>query len=322
VNTKIQKIDYAVLHNPNLIPILIKDCSINNGLIYSRMRRLIPRRVGIEFECIGNPADYYKYTLKKNITCPLDFEKIFNLLDYDQDSPITRDDPSTNSVYNRNNELLSLNNRLYTDRNGNVPFNELRVSIKNYSQLRGLYNILELFNNSCIKPIGGGIHIHIDFSSYDNCNTRVIAKRYINNHLREVEDIFPKYTGTYNKRTVGISCKGTYVNLSCHGSIEFRIAPLTFNYEELIEWIIKCNKFVTKIIHECHLIPDSEIKEISYKPDPNLDICGWTNNEPIENENTHMTYVELHDLIHGLNNVTNRFNGHWSHWSDSTSYSS
>lgn len=300
MSTKIQKIDYAVLHNPNLIPILIKDCSINNGLIYSRMRRLVPRRVGIEFECLGNPAEYYKYDLKKNINKPEDFKRIFNLLDYDQDWQITRRDPDTNLISSRDTWIA---NRLYFEHMTDSSFNELRVSIKDYSQLRGFYNILELFKHSCTKPIGGGIHIHIDFRDYDNMNTRVIARKYIKNHLREVEDIFPKYLGTYNKRTVGIDRKGTYVNLSCHGSIEFRIAPLTFDYEELIKWIVMCNKFVTKVIHECHLIPDDKLKVKSEVTNPNWDTYDVVN-QVMEDD---FSYSEI---ISRFNSIIN-YSNHW-----------
>lgn len=298
VSTKIQKIDYAVLHNPDLIPILLKDCSISKGLIYSRMRRLVPRRVGIEFECMGNPLDYYKFVLKKNITGSEDFEKIFNLLDYSQDLPITRGSSSTDSDSSLGITRFRNLTQIITE-SDNELFNELRVSIKDYSQLRGLYNILKLFKNSCIIPSGGGIHIHIDFSDYDDYGTRVISKKYINNHLKEVEDIFPKYTGTYNKRKVGISHKGTYVNLSRHGSIEFRIAPLTFDYETLIEWIVKCNKFVTKLIHECHLMTDKEIENKPIKPSPNVGLNGETTDGEVDecDSDLQMTYEELREFL-------------------------
>lgn len=73
-----------------------------------------------------------------------------------------------------------------------------------------------------------------------------------------MEAIFPEYQGKYNKREVGIRKKGTYVNFSLHDSIEFRIAPLTFEYETLLDWIIKCNKFVSELIYKCHL--DSAVR--------------------------------------------------------------
>ena len=38
------------MHNPTLIPILLRDTSINNGLIYRELRKALPCRIGIEFE--------------------------------------------------------------------------------------------------------------------------------------------------------------------------------------------------------------------------------------------------------------------------------
>lgn len=264
MSTKIQKIDYAIYHNPNLIPILIKDCSINNGLIYSRLRRAVSRRVGIEFECIGNPAEYYNNSVRE-LSHPKDLKSIFNLLDYDQDDPINRRGAYSNPLYNRYRDL---SNTL-----DDAHFNELRVSMKDYSQLQGLYKILDLFKNSCIIPIGGGIHIHIDFKDYDFHNIQLLASKYVKNHLREVESIFPKYLGSFNSRKVGIAEKRTYVNFSYHGSIEFRIAPLTFDYETLIKWVVNCNKFVTKLIHECHLIPGKDMDTLTGS-NPNEDYCN------------------------------------------------
>lgn len=254
MSTRIQKIDYAIYHDPTLIPILLKDCSIKNGLIYSRLRRAVPRRVGIEFECLGNPASTYKYGWNGSINHSSQLKEEFHLTDYSQDLGIARSE----SEYNK--EFRELN----TVKCKGVSFNELRVSISDYRQLSGLANILKLFDDSCKKPIGGGIHIHVDFNKYQDHRTREIVQKYITRHLSEVEEIFPRYDGTYNKRKVGNHQKGTYVNLSYHGTIEFRIAPLTFDYSELIKWVVGCNKFVTKVIHECHLLTDEELE--SRKP--------------------------------------------------------
>ena len=288
------------------------------------MRRLVPRRVGIEFECIGNPLDYYKFVLKKNITRSEDFEKIFNLLDYSQDLSLTRDTSNTNSISSPSITRFHHLTQIIVGPD-NELFNELRVSIKDYSQLRGLYNILKLFKDSCIIPNGGGIHIHIDFSDYTDNDTRVISKKYITNHLKEVEDIFPKYTGTYNERKVGILQKGTYVNLSRHESIEFRIAPLTFDYETLIEWIIKCNKFVTKLIHECHLMTDKEIGNKLSKPSPNVNLHSETTDgyDACDND-LQITYEEFSELLDRIranraassSNTTNSYYNNFG-WSQS-----
>lgn len=251
MSTKIQKIDYAVFHDPSLIPTLLRDCSIKKGIIYSRLRRAVPRRVGIEFECMGDPASTYKYGYGNKLSNKRDLAKRFHLIDYDQDPALARSE----EVYLAQRAKLLL----AKSRSERYSLDEIRVSIADYSQLTGLYQILKLIDNSCIKPIGGGIHIHVDFSDYQRQRTLVTCKHYIEHHLDEIEGIFPPYDGSYNKREVGIHHKSTYVNLSCHGSIEFRIAPLTFDYETLIRWIVDLNKFVTKMIHECHLLTDEQI---------------------------------------------------------------
>lgn len=279
MSTKLDKINHAIYHNPKLIPTLLKDCSISNGLIYSRLRRAVPRRVGIEFECLGDPASHYKFNYN-DISKSSQLSEIFKLTSYSQDRPL---DSSRIDYYEYVSSICSddcmeccnqSDYELDSDDDdgedvictccaeGGSPidlFNELRVSISDYTQLSGLYDVLKLFKESCYLPEGGGIHIHIDFSEYRKSrNNRLKSKKWLTKHLDEVEDIFPKYNGTYNNKSVGIKQKGTYVNISRHGTIEFRIAPLTFEYGTLIEWIVKCNKLVTRLIHECHLTRNSD----------------------------------------------------------------
>jgi hypothetical protein len=289
VSTKLDKINHAIYHNPKLIPTLLKDCSISKGLIYSRLRRAVPRRVGIEFECLGDPASHYKFNYDDiskssqlsdifkltsfsqdrplnssksdyyeyvSLICSDDHIECYNQYDCDLDSNEEDDDGCINCLDGDDSEYRTLPN--VVDSQSDL-FNELRVSISDYTQLSGLYDILKLFKESCYLPEGGGIHIHIDFSEYRKSrNNRLKSKRWLTKHISEVEDIFPKYNGTYNKKSVGIEQKGTYVNISRHGTIEFRIAPLTFEYGTLIEWVVKCNKLVTRLIHECHLTHNSD----------------------------------------------------------------
>ena len=81
-----------------------------------------------------------------------------------------------------------------------------------------------------------------------------------------VLSIFPKYTGKYNKREVGIGKKATYLNISNKKSLEFRIAPLSFDYTTVINWVIQCIKFRNKVIHDCRLkqspTPEHTIKSV------------------------------------------------------------
>ena len=38
------------MHNPTLIPALLRDTSVSNGFIYRELRKALPCRIGIEFE--------------------------------------------------------------------------------------------------------------------------------------------------------------------------------------------------------------------------------------------------------------------------------
>lgn len=228
---QLKKIDYALRHQPDLIKLLYADCSIKNGLITSRLRRAVPHRIGIEFECCGSLGDWLR-TKHPNERVDREFiRKKYSILEFSEDW--------SSSSYR------------------NDDFNEIRVSIKDFTQLNGLYRILNDMKSACTLPIGGGIHIHIDMRNFLNNDSdpelkRVLAN-YITNNLDKIESILPKYEGTFNKRKVGIRTKKTYVNLSYLNTVEFRILPLTFEYETLITWIIDLNKFLSEMINRCHL---------------------------------------------------------------------
>ena len=42
------------MHNPTLIPVLMKDSSIPKGMVYKELNKALPCRIGIEFELAGN----------------------------------------------------------------------------------------------------------------------------------------------------------------------------------------------------------------------------------------------------------------------------
>jgi hypothetical protein len=280
ISQKIKKIDYAIYHDPSLLKALLNDCSIKKGLLYSRLGRVLPHRVGIEFELLGDLAKNY-VKLHPEIKSEKQFAKHFNVYKYSEDTLGTG--YTSNEV-----PFISLPNSL----------NEIRVSLIHPLQLFGLYRILIEMKRYCENPIGGGIHIHVDFSKYSSEHNNKVAAGYIRNHLHEVEAIFPKYTGNYNKRKVGIQRKGTYVNFSRYNSIEFRIAPLTFDYETLLTWIVGCNKFVSKVITECHLKPRSKC-DSHYNE---LPIYINTVNHSIESDQS-----DLDNSISSINELYNRW---------------
>ncbi len=127
---------------------------------------------------------------------------------------------------------------------------EIRFSFNSFKHLVYLQKFLQDMNEFCELDKKGGIHIHLDMLPYIATSARYnfTIKNYLTNRLSEIEHIFPKYTGKYNYREVGIRSKRTYVNISRLNTLEFRIAPLTFSYSVLMGWIKDLIKFRSKLI--------------------------------------------------------------------------
>lgn len=240
MNTKNQKILYAIKNNPLLIGSLLKDTSINKGMIYRELHKAVPCRIGIEFELSGSFREGFIKThgvSKENI------------------------DKTMTNYY----DVYSINSDSWYESADYLY--EIRVSIINFKQLKGLYKFMQDLPKFCKLHEGGGIHIHVDISKYFPLYSKEKElQKYIERHLQEVISIFPKYTGKYNKREVGISKKATYLNISNKKSLEFRIAPLSFDYATVINWVIQCIKFRNKVIHDCRLkqspTPEHTIKSV------------------------------------------------------------
>lgn len=254
------------MHNPTLIPILLRDTSVNNGLVYRELHKALPCRIGIEFEMGKLFLDGFKNKYDENAT-DKSMEEYYGVFEIRSDIPapfnphriILSNDSETNDQVVFDNEENTVDDRII----------ETRVSIKDYHQLVGLYRFMQDLPEFCLMHEGGGIHIHIDMSMYklsEKKTEEVIG--YIKNRLDIVGNLFPTYKGKYNKRMVGYHRKATWVNISPKNTLEFRILPLTFDYYTLMKWITGVVKFRNILIHECKLVLSSntienDIKEIS-----------------------------------------------------------
>lgn len=196
-------------------------------MIYRELNKAVPCRIGIEFELSGSFREGFIKTYgasKENI------------------------DKTMTNYY----DVYSINSDSWYESADHLY--EIRVSILNFKQLKGLYKFMQDLPKFCKLHEGGGIHIHVDISKYFPLYSKEKElQKYIERHLQEVVSIFPKYTGKFNKREVGISKKATYLNISNKKSLEFRIAPLSFDYTTVINWVIQCIKFRNKVIHDCRL---------------------------------------------------------------------
>ena len=246
----------------------MKDTSIKKCILYSELRNVLPCRVGIEFELSGSFKQGFARKYKM-------FEKVSDLSDnklaeFYKVKEIKCDTPT----YVRSYELPNPNeiNRVVVS---NDPFDdevlpgdplimevdydkltEIRISLENYSQLVGLYRFMQDLNEFCRLHEGGGIHIHIDmsmFKDFQNTKKEKEVFNYISHRIDDIQKIFPKYTGKYNKKKIGLRTKATWLNISRLNTLEFRIAPLTFDYSTLIKWIHDCVKFRSDVIHYCRL---------------------------------------------------------------------
>jgi len=253
------------MHNPTLIPALLRDTSVNNGLVYRELRKALPCRIGIEFE-MGKLflEGFKKYDEKATDTSMAEHYGVFEIR---SDTPepfnpqhriIPSNDPRMDDQVVFDNRENAVDDRII----------ETRVSIKDYHQLVGLYRFMQDLPEFCLMHEGGGIHIHIDMSMYKLSEKK--AKEvvsYIKNRLDIVGKLFPTYKGKYNKRAVGYHQKSTWVNVSAKNTLEFRTPPLTFDYYTLMKWITGVVKFRNILIHECKLVlssntTDKIVKEV------------------------------------------------------------
>lgn len=254
------------MHNPTLIPALLRDTSVNNGLVYRELRKALPCRIGIEFEMGKLFLDGFKKKYDEKAT-DKSMAEHYGVFEIRSDTPepfnprrriIRSNDPRMDDRVEYDNPIDAIDDRII----------ETRVSIKDYHQLVGLYRFMQDLPEFCLMHEGGGIHIHIDMSMYKLSEKK--AKEvvsYIKNRLDIVGKLFPTYKGKYNRREVGYHQKSTWVNVSTKNTLEFRTPPLTFDYYTLMKWITGVVKFRNILIHECKLVlpsntTDKIVKEV------------------------------------------------------------
>lgn len=254
------------MHNPTLIPALLRDTSVNNGLVYRELRKALPCRIGIEFEMGKLFLDGFKKKYDEKAT-DKSMAEHYGVFEIRSDTPepfnprrriIRSNDPRMDDRVEYDGSTDAIDDRII----------ETRVSIKDYHQLVGLYRFMQDLPEFCLMHEGGGIHIHIDMSMYKLSEKK--AKEvvsYIKNRLDIVGKLFPTYKGKYNRREVGYHQKSTWVNVSAKNTLEFRTPPLTFDYYTLMKWITGVVKFRNILIHECKLVlssntTDKIVKEV------------------------------------------------------------
>jgi len=218
--TTCQKIRWAVKHCPLLLDDINSNPHLDHKLTEEICRSLVPRRTSIEIECLDSLIAGIK-----NATIA-DIEYKYNILSFSCD----------------------YNNNLTKD------FNEHRISISDYKQIKGLYLILKDMSIHCRLNKKSGIHIHLDlsntlkFSKYDKEKTLEILSDFLTAKCKNgsIEKIFGNYIGSRPNECSTYDRSGwIYIN-KWNPSIEFRTPPQTFDYSTIIKWFIDVNKILTE----------------------------------------------------------------------------
>lgn len=241
-----QEILGAVYNCPQYIPMLYKQ--YNKDLLTKILRGLLPRRIGLEFECAGL---IYNAIEDKTIEKGYDLKKHYNVYKIKVD--LNRD------RFNR--DRLDYNNLII-----NYNIIEHRISFLGYKQIAGLHSILQDMSKVC-KLTESGIHIHIDIndilSNIFNNHGITILQEQFEKRLNKIESIVGKYYGTVNYKKAGCENKKCWVNIrnTTKESVEIRIAPLTFDYTTIIDWCIKLTAMVEEIKRELKITTKYHFKK-------------------------------------------------------------
>ena len=213
----------ALAHRPALIPHYMRHPCYDRMVTQGILHRMLPLRTSIELECTNGLAEGLMAdgripkgmnALNTLNTCQA-IRRMYGLHSYDQDFGVDAG-----------------------------KLTEHRISISGYRQAVGLSDILKDIKRHCKVNDGGGIHIHVDVSMLMDESANLLVK-FFERKLDEVERIFGKYTGTYNRKTVGLEAKSTWVNVRLkYQSVEFRIGGCTFDYDTIMGWMIGCNRLV------------------------------------------------------------------------------
>lgn len=154
---------------------------------------------------------------------------------------------------------ININNSLNLyDFSQNYPYNpesdqqnEIRLSGQGYLYLSALYMALNKMKTYCKLIDGGGIHIHINYLNYPTNQSKLVTFFSQSKILDQVYKIFgSKYVGNYNLKNCSIH-KGNWVRIT-HNTIEFRIGDLTFEYEEIVQILIKLQSLVKRALNETY----------------------------------------------------------------------
>lgn len=226
------------MHCPTLIPSILANPHLDKNISLGILHDLLPRRTSIEIECLGSLS----VGLNMRPPIPTKFYQYPKWSKYHNSNKLTRVS-NKYGIFAYEEEISTFN------KNPNEDYIEHKISIRNYKQLTGLYNILKDINQHCTLNIISGIHIHVDFPICDLIRNYVVHKFFTKTCTNgTMERIFGSTKDlNYLKENNCSSFKTSWIFLNTNlNTIEFRIAPMTFDYSTIVNWMIEVNKLVTK----------------------------------------------------------------------------
>lgn len=266
MNTSAHEIRRVVLNNPSELSYLFKSPNEDKPRLTKIISKLVPFKVGVEFELFGSLAESLLGQCRKVEYIPsLNNED----LSYARDK---FDKKLVDSKLARMLNIVSYSEDYYDwtlARETNGSLNEIRICFNGYHQLKSFERCCSLLNKYCKIPAEkGGIHIHIDFTKVIKDKGEDAAKYAVSffndpNILSRVLQIFGGYKGKYNSRIAKRRSKGGWINVSILDTIEFRIGHLTYNYHTIISWIVELSKLVQQCKDEIYNGVERKIDEVN-----------------------------------------------------------
>jgi hypothetical protein len=224
-----KRVKWLAMNQPLTLPSIINDKRYKREVFIGILNSLLPRRTSIEIECIGRLTNGLGIK-DKGIERP---KFVYT----------SRTFPELAKKYG----ILELN----IDDRVNCEFDEHSFSIKNYTQLIGLYKVLRDMKKYSSLNEASGCHIHVDISDIMNMPNynEGILKNYFTKIAKSetLNDLFGTYNGNMMEiRDCGDSKNSWICYRGGYHTLEFRTPPMTFDYSLIMKWFVGVNKLVNK----------------------------------------------------------------------------
>lgn len=232
-----KRVKWLAMNQPLTLPSIINDSRFDKRIFIGILHDLIPRRTSIEIECIGRLTNFKQPGKEKHV-----YKLCADTTSY----------PELARKYNIHSLLIDDQHAGFRV----TDYDEHNISIINYTQIIGLYNILQDMQKFCSLNTASGCHIHLDLHKtmkLPNYSHNEIATFFTNKcNNGTIESIFGKYPegGMMWIKACGNNHKGNWITTrKDYKSLEFRTAPMTFDYSTIIKWFIAVNKLLNEFEH-------------------------------------------------------------------------